>query len=104
MFYVVLTTTKDSAEAERIAKRLVDERLAACVNVLPNISSTYRWKGKVEHAREVLLFIKTSREKLDRLMAKVKELHSYEVPEILALPIESGSQEYLKWLEESLRW
>jgi len=103
MFYVVLATVKDSAEAERIAKRLVDERLAACVNVLPNISSTYRWKGKVEHVREVLLLMKTSHEKLDRLMAKVKELHSYEVPEILALPIERGSQEYLKWLEESLR-
>jgi periplasmic divalent cation tolerance protein len=103
MFYVVLATVKDSEEAERIAKRLVDERLAACVNVLPNISSTYRWKGKVEHAREVLLLMKTSREKLDRLMAKVKELHSYEIPEILALPIERGSQEYLKWLEESLR-
>jgi periplasmic divalent cation tolerance protein len=103
MFYVVLATVKDSEEAERIAKRLVDERLAACVNVLPNTSSTYRWKGKVEHAHEVLLFMKTSHEKLDRLMAKVKELHSYEVPEILALPIERGSQEYLKWLEESLR-
>jgi len=103
MLYVVLATVKDSAEAERIAKRLVDERLAACVNVLPNISSTYRWKGKVEHAREVLLLMKTSHERLDRLMAKVKELHSYEVPEILALPIERGSQEYLKWLEESLR-
>jgi len=103
MFYVVLTTTKDSAEAERIAKRLVDERLAACVNVLPNMSSTYRWKGKVEHASEALLFMKTSHDRLDRLIARVKELHSYEVPEILALPIERGSQEYLKWLEESLR-
>jgi periplasmic divalent cation tolerance protein len=103
MSYVVLTTTKDSAEAERIAKQLVDERLAACVNVLPKISSTYKWKGKVVHASEALLLIKTSKERLDRLIARVKELHSYEIPEILALPIERGSQEYLKWLEESLR-
>jgi len=103
MLHVVLITTKDSAEAERIAKQLVEEKLAACVNVLPKISSTYRWKGKVVHASEALLLIKTSDEKLDGLIARVKELHSYEIPEILALPIERGSREYLKWLEESLR-
>ena len=103
MFYVVLITAKDGAEAEHIAERLIDERLAACVNVLPAVSSTYRWKGRVEHAGEVLLLMKTSNEKLDRLMARVKELHSYEIPEILALPIERGSPEYLKWLEDSLR-
>lgn len=101
MPYVVLVATKDSAEAERIAKQLVDERLAACVNVLPNVSSTYRWKGKVEHASEALLLVKTSNEKLDGLIARVKELHSYEIPEILVLPIERGSKEYLKWLEEA---
>jgi len=103
MSYVVLVTTKKRAEAERIAKQLVEEKLAACVNVLPKISSTYGWKGKVEHASEALLLVKTSREKLDRLIARVKELHSYEIPEILALQIERGSREYLKWLEESLR-
>lgn len=103
MLHVVLITTKDSAEAERIAKQLVEEKLAACVNVLPKISSTYRWRGKVVHASEALLLVKTSDEKLDGLIARVKELHSYEIPEILALPIERGSQEYLKWLEESLR-
>jgi periplasmic divalent cation tolerance protein len=103
MLHVVFITTKDSAEAERIAKQLVDEKLAACVNVLPKISSTYRWKGKVVHASEALLLVKTSDEKLDGLIARVKELHSYEIPEILALPIERGSREYLKWLEESLR-
>jgi periplasmic divalent cation tolerance protein len=103
MLHVVLITTKDSTEAERIAKQLVEEKLAACVNVLPKISSTYRWKGKVVHSSEALLLVKTSDEKLDRLIARVKELHSYEIPEILALPIERGSREYLKWLEESLR-
>lgn len=103
MLYVLLITAKDGAEAERIARQLVEEKLAACVNVLPKISSTYRWKGKVVHAIEALLLVKTSDEKLDGLIARVKELHSYEIPEILALPIERGSQEYLKWLEESLR-
>jgi len=103
MLHIVLITAKDSAEAERIARQLVEEKLAACVNVLPKISSTYRWKGKVEHAIEALLLVKTSDEKLDGLIARVKELHSYEIPEILALPIERGSREYLKWLKESLR-
>jgi len=103
MLHVVLITAKDSAEAERIAKHLVEEKLAACVNVLPKISSTYRWKGKVVHASEALLLVKTSSVKLDGLIARVKELHSYEIPEILALQIERGSREYLKWLEESLR-
>jgi len=103
MLHVVLITTKNRAEAERIAKQLVEEKLAACVNVLPKISSTYRWKGKVVHGSEALLLVKTSSEKLDGLIARVKELHSYEIPEILALPTERGSREYLKWLEESLR-
>jgi periplasmic divalent cation tolerance protein len=103
MFHVVLVTTKDGAEAERIAKQLVEEKLAACVNVLPKISSTYKWKGKVVHASEALMVLKTSDKKLDQLIARVKELHSYEVPEILSLPIERGSREYIKWLEESLR-
>jgi periplasmic divalent cation tolerance protein len=103
MLHVVIITAKDSAEAGRIAKQLVEEKLAACVNVLPKISSTYRWKGKVVRASEALLLVKTSDEMLDGLIARVKELHSYEIPEILALPIERGSREYLKWLEESLR-
>jgi periplasmic divalent cation tolerance protein len=103
MFYLVLTTTKNRAEAERIAKKIVGEKLAACVNVVPNISSTYRWKGKIERSRETLLLIKTSGEKLDKVIKRIEELHSYEVPEIIALPIERGLPEYLKWLKESLR-
>jgi len=103
MFYLVLTTVKTRAKAERVAKKIVGEKLAACVNVVPSISSTYRWKGKIEHSRETLLLIKTSGEKLDKLVKRIEELHSYEVPEIIALPIERGLPEYLKWLRESLR-
>jgi len=102
MFYVVLVMAKDRAEARHIGDRLVEERLVACANVVPSVDSTYWWKGKVERTDETLLLMKTSSEKLDRLISRVKELHSYEVPEVLALPIERGSPEYLKWLKESL--
>jgi len=103
MFCVVLTTVKDRAEAKRLAERLVSEKLAACVSAVPNVTSVYRWRGKVERAREVLVVAKTSMKKLDRLIPRMKELHSYEVPEILALRIERGLPEYLKWISESLR-
>lgn len=100
---MVLATVKDRAEARKIGEKLVSEKLAACVTVIPNVSSVYRWRGKIERAREILLVAKTSRKKLDRLISRVKELHSYEVPEVLAIPIERGMPEYLKWLGESLR-
>ena len=103
MFCVVLTTVKDRAEAKRLAERLVSEKLAACVSAVPNVTSVYRWRGKVERAREVLVVVKTSMKKLDRLIPRIKELHSYEVPEVLALRVERGLPEYLKWLGESLR-
>ena len=93
---------KDRAEAKRLAERLVSEKLAACVSAVPNVTSVYRWRGKVERAREVLVVVKTSMKKLDRLIPRIKELHSYEVPEILALRIERGLPEYLKWISESL--
>lgn len=103
MFSLVMTTVKNRVEARRIGDKLVTEKLAACVSALPNTTSTYRWRGKIERAKEVLLLIKTSNEKLDRLISRIKELHSYEVPEILVIPIERGLPDYLKWLEESLR-
>ena len=102
MFYVVLVTAKDGSEAERIGARLVKEKLAACVSVVPRVSSTYWWNDKVETSDEAMLFIKTSGEKLEDLIRRVKELHSYETPEVLALPVAKGSPEYLKWLEGSL--
>lgn len=103
MFCVVLTAVKNGAEARRLAERLVSEKLAACVSAVPNVTSVYRWRGKVEHVKEVLVVVKTSMKKINRLISRIKELHSYEVPEILALRIERGLPEYLKWLGESLR-
>jgi periplasmic divalent cation tolerance protein len=102
MFSIVLTTVKDRREARRISRALVSERLAACVSVIAPVSSTYRWRGKVEEAGEVLLLIKTATAKVDRLMARIKELHSYQVPEIISLKIQRGWPQYLKWLKESL--
>ncbi len=101
--YLVLVTCGSAAEARRIARAVVEERLAACVNILPAaITSIYRWKGRVESAREKLLVIKTSRRRLAKLQAAVERLHSYEVPEFIALPIAAGSPAYLSWLEENV--
>lgn len=99
---LVFTTVKNQAEARRLAEKLVSEKLAACVSVIPNVTSVYRWRGRIERAKEAMLVAKTSAKKLDRLIRRIKELHGYEVPEILALRVERGLPEYLKWLEESL--
>jgi periplasmic divalent cation tolerance protein len=102
--FVVLVTCSTPAEAQRIARAVVNARLAACVNILPGaVQSIYRWKGKVESARERLLLIKTSRKCLAKLRAAVERLHSYDVPEFIAIPIAAGSAAYLSWVEESLR-
>ena len=100
---VVLVTCSSAAEARRIARAVVEARLAACVNILPGgVTSVYRWKGKVKSARERLILVKTSRKHLAKLRAAVERLHSYDVPEFIALPIAAGSPKYLAWLEESL--
>ena len=96
---VVLCTFPDVEQARAIAAELVERRLAACVNLLPGVESIYRWEGKVERAGEVLAVIKTTR--YPELEAAVKELHPYEVPEILALPVAAGLAGYLEWLGES---
>jgi len=98
--FVILVTCGSTVEAKRIARAVVEARLAACVNILPGaVTSIYRWKGKVESARERLLLIKTSRKHLAKLQATVERLHSYEVPEFIALPIAKGSRKYLSWME-----
>jgi len=100
---LVLVTCSTAVEARRIARAVVDARLAACVNILPgSLLSIYRWKGKVESARERLLLIKTSRKRLLQLQAAVERLHSYDVPEFIALPIVAGSRAYISWIEANL--
>jgi periplasmic divalent cation tolerance protein len=99
---LVLTTAGSESEARKIAHALVERRLAACVNVIPRIQSVYRWQGKVEHAVEYLLLIKTVKSREEEVRAAIRELHSYELPECIAIPIESGSAEYLKWLSDSV--
>ena len=102
--FVVLVTCSSAAEARRIALAVVKARLAACVNILPGaVTSIYRWKGKVETAHERLILIKTSRKRLAGLRAAIERLHSYDVPELIALPIVAGSPKYLGWLEENLK-
>jgi periplasmic divalent cation tolerance protein len=100
---VVLVTAGSADEAARIGRTLVDERLAACVNVVGPIRSIYRWEGAVEEAAEHLLVIKARRADLGALDARVRALHSYEVPEVLALPVAGGSARYLAWLDEATK-
>ena len=99
---VIFVTAGSEAEAETIAKMLVAEQLAACVNILSPIRSIYRWEGKLADDREWLLVIKTRAERFSSVEARVKALHSYQVPEVIALPIVQGSGEYLRWLGEKV--
>jgi periplasmic divalent cation tolerance protein len=98
---VVLVTTPDLAEARRIAKELVAQRLAACVNIIPGIESIYNWNGQTEMSGETLLVIKTTDTRYQQLEQRVKALHQYTTPEIVALRIERGLPAYLSWLQES---
>lgn len=98
---LVLTTLAAEADGSVLARTLVDERLAACVNVLPPMTSVYRWKGQVEQDREQQVIIKTTRDKLPALEARVRELHSYELPEFVVLAVVSGSDAYLRWVAEA---
>jgi periplasmic divalent cation tolerance protein len=98
---VVLVTAGSLAEAQSIATALVEERLAACVNIVGPIESVYRWGGKIQREQERLLLIKTRSSSFDRLAARVHELHSYDTPEVIAVPITTGSHAYLQWLRTS---
>jgi periplasmic divalent cation tolerance protein len=99
-FIVVFVTCGSEEEALKIAHSLVEERLAACVNLVSPVRSIYRWEGKIWDEKEWILFIKTQKERFEELERKVKSLHSYSVPEIIGLPITEGSSAYLEWLEE----
>jgi periplasmic divalent cation tolerance protein len=99
---LVLSTCGTVEEAEKIARDLVTQRLAACVNVIPGLHSFYQWKGALEDSAETLLLIKTTRELFGRLQSELTRLHSYEVPEIVALPVVDGAERYLDWIDAEL--
>ena len=99
-FTLVYITTKNKEEAKKIGKKLVEERLAACVNIIDNMNSMYRWEEKIEYDSEAILIAKTRQSLFKKLTARVKELHSYAVACIIALPILDGNTEYLRWLEQ----
>jgi periplasmic divalent cation tolerance protein len=102
-FIIVIVTTSSKQEAEEIAQHLLRERLIACANIFGPVSSLFHWSGKVEKAEEYLIFMKTRKDLFEKVEETVKALHSYEVPEILALPIVGGSRAYLDWLGSCLR-
>jgi periplasmic divalent cation tolerance protein len=95
---LVFTTLPSADKAAELGKVLVEERLAACANLIPAVRSIYRWQGKLQDENEVLVLLKTRAEHLERLKLRILELHPYEVPEVLAVPVEAGYQPYLEWL------
>jgi periplasmic divalent cation tolerance protein len=100
---VVLSTAGSEDEARKVAHHLVEHQLAACVNIVSGIESIYRWQGKVESAREWLLLIKTTAEKFPAVRDAIREVHSYDLPECIAIAIDDGSQEYLQWIGDSVK-
>ncbi|MEB3806348.1 MAG: divalent-cation tolerance protein CutA [Desulfurococcales archaeon] len=101
--YAVVLVTTPAGQGGEIARSIVERRLAACVNVVSGVKSLYLWKGALESDGEDLLIIKTRIDKLEKLIDEVKEMHPYEVPEIIALPIIAGNNDYLKWIDEEVR-
>lgn len=99
---VALSTVGSAEEADRLARALVERRLAACVNVVPGVVSHYRWQGELQRDEERLLVIKTRAERIEALRDALRELHPYELPELVAFEISAGSPEYLKWLDEGV--
>lgn len=99
---VVLVTAPDPATAESLVRRLVEEGVVACGNILPGVTSIYRWKGAVEHDREALIVFKTTTQGARRLVERVPELHPYDVPEVLVLDVETGHGPYLEWVSENV--
>jgi len=100
---LALSTFPDRESAQRICNQLVDEKFAACANILPGIESIYRWKDKIESGNEALVFFKVSEDRKSAFQGKLESLHPYEVPEIIFVPISSGLPEYLRWVVESCR-
>lgn len=103
MYVVVLVTVKNKKKAQKIARGLIQHKLAACVNILDKIDSLFFWNGKIDQAKESLLIIKSKKENFPKVIKLVKSLHSYEVPEIIALPIIAGDKPYLRWIDATVR-
>ena len=102
-YIIIFITCSSGREARKIAKELLNEKLIACANIIEGVSSFFRWKGKVDMASESLMIIKTAKKNFAKVKQAVKELHSYEVPEIIALPIVEGEKKYLNWISESVK-
>jgi periplasmic divalent cation tolerance protein len=103
MYALIYITTSGEEESEKIAKTLLEERIVACANIIPSMKSFYWWEGEIEEDTESILFLKTRSDKLDTIIRRVKDIHSYDIPCILEISIQSGSEDYLKWLEDSLQ-
>ena len=102
MALVIYCTCPDTSVASEIAEALLEQRLAACVNLLPNVQSIYRWQGRIERDDEVLLLIKSDATRFEQLKKQILDLHPYELPEIIGVPVEAGYREYLRWITQSL--
>ena len=100
-YIIVLTTCNSSEIASSIAESLVSKKLAACVNIVKGVESVYQWQGKIEHDKEILLIIKTRQSLFSQLEQAIQELHDYELPEIIAVPIDTGEKNYLNWIQSS---
>jgi len=100
---VILVTASSRRECRKIARRLIEEKLAACVNISQPVQSVYRWEGKIEQSKEFLMFIKTNRDLFPQIKAEIDLVHSYHTPEIICLPIIDGSPNYLQWVGDSVR-
>ncbi|HET9177938.1 MAG TPA: divalent-cation tolerance protein CutA [Terriglobia bacterium] len=99
---VIMVTASSRRECRRIARRLIEEKLAACVNITQPIQSVYRWEGKIDHGREFLMFIKTTRDLFPQIRSEIALIHSYHTPEIICLPIIDGSPNYLQWVADAV--
>jgi periplasmic divalent cation tolerance protein len=102
MYSLIYITTSEILESKKIAKKLLEERLVACTNIIPQITSLYLWKGDIEMDNESILIAKTRKDKVEQVILRVKELHSYETPCILQLEVKEGSEEYLQWMDTEL--
>ena len=103
MYIVIFVTAGNIGEARKISAKLIEKKLAACVNIIDPVESVFWWQGKVDKAKEALLVIKSKKQKFLKIVKLVKSLHSYEVPEIIALPIVAGEKFYLKWIDECVK-